>query len=279
MAAMTAAMAVSGSAMAAPATTLSSSAAFGSSGAQQLRAVRSAASLNASRIMAVRGSHSSKEQSPVKSKVLVALVAAGAAFALNVTPVPTSGGFIREDASALDLNSLIDNVKDLSSNIPSSDGDESKNAAVELAKRAAQRVATNAARDFASGDGESKTSSLLDSVKELAGNIPNLEGNQEAKNAAIDIAKNAAQGAATNAAQDSNGNTANNLIETVKSLSGKIPGFDGDKVVQNAAVDIAKNATQGAATNAARDFADTAKNRIGMEAGKALLNKFTGNNN
>lgn len=207
-----------------------------------------------------------QEQRVVRSKALVALVAAGAAFAVNITAVP---------AIALDLNSLIDNVKELSSNIPSSDGEDGKNTAVELAKRAARRVATDAARDFASGDADSKSKGLLDSVKELAGNIPNLEGNQEAKNAAIDIAKQAAQGAATNAAQDSDGNNASKLFETVKSLSGKIPGFDADKVVQN----VAKGAAQGAASNAARDFADSAKNKIGMEAGKALLNKFTGNDN
>ncbi|KAG0609705.1 hypothetical protein M758_7G007900 [Ceratodon purpureus] len=263
-----AAMAVSGSVVAAATTTLSSSAHFGSSGVQQLGALRSPTSLNGSRIVAVRASHTS--ESSVRSKALVALVAAGAAFALNVTPIPTSSG----SAIALDLNSLIDNVKELSNNIPSSGGEEGKNTAVELAKRAAQQ----AARDFASGDADSKTNRLLDSAKELAGNIPNFEGNEEAKKAAIDIAKNAAQGAATNGSQDSNGSTASNLFETVKTLSGKIPGFDGDKMVQNAAVDMAKGAATGAASNAARDFADNAKNRIGMEAGKALLNKFTGGN-
>jgi hypothetical protein len=126
-------------------------------------------------------------------------------------------------------------------------------------------VATNAARDFASGDADSKSSRLLDSVKELAGNVPSLEGNQAAKDAAIDIARSAAS-------EGTDGATASNLFDAVKALSGKIPGFDGDKVVQDAAVDTAKGAAQGAAANAARDLADNAKNRIG----KALLNKFTG---
>ncbi|KAG0610264.1 hypothetical protein M758_7G051900 [Ceratodon purpureus] len=100
MAAMSTAMAVAGSAVAAPATTLSSSAAFGpSSGVQQMGAVRSPASFNGSRMVAVRASQSSnEEQSPVKSKVLVALVAAGAALALNVAPVsPAHAGLFGSD--------------------------------------------------------------------------------------------------------------------------------------------------------------------------------------
>lgn len=64
MAAMSTAMAVAGSAVAAPATTLSSSAAFGaSSGVQQMGAVRSPASFNGSRMVAVRASQSSNEVS------------------------------------------------------------------------------------------------------------------------------------------------------------------------------------------------------------------------
>lgn len=251
----TAAMSVSESAMA---TLSSSSAAFGSCGAQQLAPLRSPARLNASRIVAVRASRSPKEQSPLKSKALVTLFAAGAPVALNVT---RSGSAI-----ALDLNGLIDNVKELSSNIQSSEDEEGdNNSGVELAKRAAQRVATNAARDFASGDADSKSSRLLDSVKELAGNVPSLEGKQTAKDATTDIARNAA-------AEGTDGATASTLFDAVKALSGKIPGFDGDKVVQDAAVETAKRGAQGAAANAARGLADNAKNRIG----KALLNKLTG---
>jgi hypothetical protein len=62
MVAMSTAMAAAGSAVAAPATTLSSSAAFGSSaGVQQLSAVRSLTSFNGSRMVAVRASQSSHE--------------------------------------------------------------------------------------------------------------------------------------------------------------------------------------------------------------------------
>lgn len=232
----TAAMSVSESAVA----TLSSSrAAFGSCGAQQLAPLRSPARLNDLRIVVVRASRSSKEQSPLKSKALVTLFGAGGA--LNVT---RSGSAI-----ALDLNGLI---KELSSNIQSSEDEEGNNTPVEVAKRAAQRVA----RDFASGDADTKSSKLLDSVKELAGNLPSLE----------------AKDASSDAAQGSDGATASNLLDTVRTLSGKIPGLDGDKVVQDAAVDTAKGAAQGVAANAARDLAENAKKRIG----KALLNKFTG---
>lgn len=232
---------LSGSAMATPAISSSSSVAFGSSGALKLATLRSPASSGASRISAVRASHASEEHG---SKVRIALVATGAAIAMSMSPIAGS-------AIALDLNSLIDNVKELSNNIQSSDG------ATDLAKQAAQRMATSAARDFTSGDADSKTSKLLDNVKELAGSIPS---NQEAKDAAMDMAKNSSS---------SDGNTVGMVVEAIKT------GLDGQNGVQNAAVDVAK----GAAQNAAGEFANNAKNRIGAEAGKALFNAFTGSDN
>lgn len=91
---MSTAMSLSSS-VAALAVMLPSNAAFGSSGVQQLAAVRSPVNSNASRVVAARASQSSEEQAPVKSKVLVA---AGAAFALNVTPVaPAQAGFFSND--------------------------------------------------------------------------------------------------------------------------------------------------------------------------------------
>jgi hypothetical protein len=97
MASLSTAMALSSSVVA-PAVKLSSNAAFGSSGVQQLAAVRSPVNPNSSRVVAARASQSSEEQAPVRSKVLVALVAAGAAFALDVTPVaPAQAGFFSND--------------------------------------------------------------------------------------------------------------------------------------------------------------------------------------
>lgn len=232
---------LSGSAMATPATTLSSSSTVASR-ASKVVSLRSPASSGASRMLAVRASHASEEH---VSKVRVALVATGAAIAMSM-------GSMGGSAIALDINSLIDNVKDLSSNIQSSDG------ATELAKQAAQRMATSAARDLTSGDADTKTSKLLDNVKELAGNLSN---NQEAKDAAMDIAKNSSS---------SDGNTVGMVVDAIKS------GLDGQNAVQNGMQNAAVDAAKGAARNAAGEFANNAKNRIGAEAGKALFNVFTG---
>ncbi|XP_024396232.1 uncharacterized protein [Physcomitrium patens] len=275
MAAMSAAMAASGSAVAGPLSSPFSTSGFNSARVQQLGIKRTNTSLSASRIVVVRASHNSGEHVPVRSKILIALVAAGGALTLGSTPFPNSSG----EAIALDLNSITDNVKELSSNIPSSNGDQDGNSAVEVAKQVAKRVATNAARDFASENSENKTDALLDSVKDLVGKIPSLGDIEQAKNAAVDVAKSAAQTVAADISKEGDSNQASGVFETVKSLSKNIPGFDADKMVQNAAIDAAKNATQSQASSAARDLADQAKNRIGAEAGKFLFNTITGQNN
>jgi len=81
---------LSGSAVAAPASRLSSSAAVGSVGVQQFGIPRQA--VKASRIVAVKASLDNEERSTKHSQVLVALVAAGAALALNA-PLPANAGF------------------------------------------------------------------------------------------------------------------------------------------------------------------------------------------
>lgn len=93
MAATSAMMTLSGSAVAAPANRLSSTAAFGSSGVQQLCVVRPSA--KTTNIVAARASLNNE----AKPQMLVALVAAGAALALAATPIsPAHAGLFGGDA-------------------------------------------------------------------------------------------------------------------------------------------------------------------------------------
>ncbi|KAG0566316.1 hypothetical protein KC19_7G054800 [Ceratodon purpureus] len=92
------AMTLSGSAVATPANRLSSSAAIRSSELQQqqLGIVRTSAKI--SKIVATRSSSNDEVHSSKKPQILVALVAAGAALALNATPVsPANAGLFGGD--------------------------------------------------------------------------------------------------------------------------------------------------------------------------------------
>ncbi|KAG0560055.1 hypothetical protein KC19_10G150900 [Ceratodon purpureus] len=116
MAATSAMMTLSGSAVAAPAHRLSSTAAFGSSGVQQLCVVRPSA--KSAKIVAARASLNDEEQGSTKPQMLVALVAAGAALALAATPIsPANAGLFGGDAKV---------ERGASSNFPSNEGTGTK---------------------------------------------------------------------------------------------------------------------------------------------------------
>lgn len=294
-------------------------------------------------MVAVRASQSSnEEQSPVKSKVLVALVAAGAALALNVAPVsPAHAGLFGSDnvkvergATAPDFpgnegtGTKVGNNSDVrgssnsgtplgegaggnlvgdnqttrqasSTGTPLGEGSMNTGSGVNLgdalkvpdvvggldvpnplnkvgelnplkgglpdasnvvgdAKDAAQNLAGDAKSKLPGGLPDAGTVAS-DAKSKLSGNLPNPSGvASDAKSAAKDLAGDA----------KSKLGGSSNVFGSAKDLAGDVASSDSATNAKNAAGDVAKNV-------------EGAKSNIGLpnplEAGKALMNKVTGN--
>nr|PNR28484.1 hypothetical protein PHYPA_029076 [Physcomitrium patens] len=301
MASMSTAMSLSSS-VAALAVMLPSNAAFGSSGVQQLAAVRSPVNSNASRVVAARASQSSEEQAPVKSKVLVA---AGAAFALNVTPVaPAQAGFFSNDIQALEPRSATTwgTRGSANSGTPFGEGAGGNLVGDNQATRQLSSTGTPLGEGSASGSGVNVAEALkvpdvglpdvsnslnkigeLNPLKNGVLDASNIVG--DAKNAAQDLAGDAkskigmggmgmpdAGSVASNAkgmAADANvasgaKNSAKDLVGDAKSKLSNVASSDVVGDAKNAAGDAANRATQGVASNTAQDVVENAKNSIGL---------------
>ncbi|KAG0566151.1 hypothetical protein KC19_7G042100 [Ceratodon purpureus] len=310
MAAMSTTMGIAGSAVAAPVTGLSSSDAFGaSSEVRQLGAVRSSAGLNGSRMVAVRASQRShEEQSPVKSTVLVALVAAGAALALNVAPVsPAHAGLFGSDnvkvergATAPDFPGNEGTGTKVGSN---SDVRGSANSGTPLGEGAGGNlVGDNQATRQASstgtplGEGSLNTGSgvnlgdALQNVPDLpnplskVGELNPLKGGLPDASNVVGDAKDALQrkvAGAKDMAENAKSTVSNGGLPDPSTVASEVASSEGAQNAKSAAGEVAKNAAQTVATNSAQELVEGAKSNAGlpnpMDAGKALMRKLTGN--
>lgn len=236
-----------------------------------------------------------QEQSAVKSKVLVAFVAAGAALALNVAPVaPAHAGLFGEDNVKVERGAIAPDFpgnEGTGTNVGNNaDVRGSSNSGTPLGEGAGGSLVgdNQATREASStgtplGEGSINTGSgvnLGDALSvpsipnplEKVGELSPLKGGLPDAAGVLGDAKDAVQrkvAGAKDIAENAKGTVNGGLPEVVNS--------EGAQDVKNAAGKVAKSAAQTAASRSAQELVEGAKSNMEFPSSlEALLSKIMG---